>query len=126
MDTNITNIANVAGTYNSLPTTLTSEAVVTPMTDGLTVTKIANKQMWADNNLTYTITIANTSALPFESITFTDIIDPTLATLVEDSVTIDGSTVAYTFDDVTGTLTVTVPDIEAADSAVIGFQIAKI
>ena len=55
-DVKLSNIANVTGTYDSIPTTLTSEAVITEMIAGLTILKTADKQNWASGNLQYTIT----------------------------------------------------------------------
>ena len=36
-DVKLSNIANVTGTYDSIPTTLISEAVITEMIAGLTI-----------------------------------------------------------------------------------------
>ena len=46
-DVKLSNIANVVGTYDSVPTTLTSEAVITDLIAGLTIVKTADKQNWA-------------------------------------------------------------------------------
>jgi len=46
-DVKQSNIANVVGTYDSIPTTLTSEAVITDLISGLTILKTADKQNWA-------------------------------------------------------------------------------
>lgn len=51
-DVKLSNIANVVGTYDSIPTTLTSEAVITDLISGLTIVKTADKQNWASGNLT--------------------------------------------------------------------------
>ena len=50
-DVKLSNIANVTGTYDSVPTTLTSEAVITEMIAGLTIIKSADKQNLATGNL---------------------------------------------------------------------------
>lgn len=60
-DVKLSNIANVTGTYDSIPTTLTSEAVITDMIAGLTIVKVADKQNLASGNLLYTITITNSA-----------------------------------------------------------------
>lgn len=126
MENSITNIASVTGTFDSLPTALTSEAVITPMTTDLTIAKTADKQVWSDGLLTYTVTIANANTtLDYETVVFTDVIDPSKAVLVADSVTLNGSTVAYTYDDVTGTLSVNIGTIDAAGNGIITFQVNK-
>ena len=52
-DVKLTNVADVTGTYDSIPTTLTSEAIITDLISGLTIVKTADKQNWATGNLTY-------------------------------------------------------------------------
>ena len=90
-DVKLSNIANVTGTYDSIPTTLTSEAVITEMIAGLTILKTADKQNWASGNLQYTITITNGAQNAFETPTITDILDPTLIKLVKDSVEVENT-----------------------------------
>ena len=85
----LSNTANVVGNYDSIPTTLTSEAVITEMIAGLTIVKTADKQIWATGNLTYTVTITNNADSPYESPKFTDTLDPTLIKLVENSVKVN-------------------------------------
>lgn len=125
MPDSITNTVNVSGTFNALLTGLT-DAVVTAMTDELSITKTANKVMWADGQLTYTIVVTNESTtLPYENVTFSDIIDPTIASLVTGSVKLNGADVTHTYDDTTGALTFTIGNIAAASTATITFSIVK-
>lgn len=72
-DVKLTNIADVTETYDSIPTPLTSEAIITDLISGLTIVKTADKQNWATGYLTYTIEITNAAENPFENPTFTDI-----------------------------------------------------
>lgn len=126
----LTNTATSVGTYDGLSTEMTSEAVVVLMLEDLTITKSADRQVWVTGNLTYTITITNDTENDYETPVVTDTIDPTLATLVPDSVTINGvpatSPTDYTFDDVTGLLTVNLPDIVAESNAVIVFEVSRV
>ncbi len=125
----ITNIANATGTYNGLTTSIATEAVVTPLIDDLNITKTANRQAWATGTLTYTITIDNQSATAYVAPVVTDTIDPTLATLVAGTVTIDGivaDPADYTFDAGTGLLTVNLSDIAATSSTVVTFQVERV
>lgn len=128
METQLTNTASVLGEYNSVPTTITSEALVVTMLDGLTVTKTADKQVWADGNLTYTILVDNKSAESYTNPTITDILDTTLVTFVPESVTIGGQkaeTSQYSYDEATGKLTITLSDIGPSASETVTFQVAK-
>ena len=75
-DVTLSNIAEVTGTYASIPTTVTSQAVVTEIIKGLTITKVADKQNWVTGDLTYTITIVNNAVSPLENPIITDTLDP--------------------------------------------------
>lgn len=127
-DVKLSNIANVTGTYDSIPTTLTSEAVITEMIAGLTILKTADKQNWASGNLQYTITITITNGAQnaFETPTITDILDPTLIKLVKDSVEVDGKKVEYTYDETTGELKIVLDTIATETNSVITFQVQKV
>ena len=124
----VSNIVSVLGNYNNIPTEINSEAVVVSMIDGLTVTKTADKMVWADGLLTYTIVINNKADLSYTTPVITDILDTTKVGFVNESVTIDGVKVEnskYTYEESTGTLTITLDDIEATGSTTITFQVSK-
>ena len=125
-DVKLSNIAKVTGTYDSIPTALTSEAVITEMIAGLTILKTADKQNWASGNLQYTITITNGAQNAFETPTITDILDPTLIKLVKDSVEVDGKKVEYTYDETTGELKIVLDTIATETNSVITFQVQKV
>ena len=125
-DVKLTNIANVTGTYDSIPTTLTSEAIITDLISGLTIIKTADKQNWATGNLTYTVTITNAAENAFEKPTFTDILDPALIKLVENTVEVNGFTTEYTYDPTTGKLSVELETIATEGSTTITFQVQKV
>lgn len=124
------NIASSVGDYEGLSTEITTEAVVTQLVDDLNITKTADRESWATGNLTYTITIDNQSANPYEDPVVTDTIDPTKATLVDGTVTINGvpatSPDDYTFDAVTGLLTVNLTEVAATSATVIEFKVERI
>lgn len=124
----LSNTVSVLGNYNNIPTEINSEAVVVSMIDGLTVTKTADKMVWADGLLTYTIVINNKADLSYTTPVITDILDTTKVGFVNESVTIDGvkvETSKYTYEESTGTLTITLDDIEATGSTTITFQVSK-
>lgn len=128
MDNQLSNITTAVGNYNSIPTSLTSEAAVVTMISGLSITKTADKATWADGLLTYTITINNQTAENYTSPIITDVLDDTLIDFVADSVTINGTkaeTSQYQYDAATHELTVNLSDITAASSSVVSFQVKK-
>ena len=73
----LNNLVIAVGNYNSVPTFLTSNTSVVNMTEGLTITKTANKTNWIDgvkasssqynyNETTHTLTI-NPSSITVSS-----------------------------------------------------------
>ena len=124
----LSNTVSVLGNYNNIPTEISSEAVVVSMIDGLTVTKTADKMVWADGLLTYTIVIKNKEDLSYTTQVITDILDTTKVGFVNESVTINGvkaETSKYTYEESTGKLTITLDDITATGSTTITFQVSK-
>ena len=124
----LTNIASATGTYNNLPTAITSEAVVVALIEGLSITKTTDKQSWANGPLTYTITVDNKAQETYVSPIVTDIIDTTLVSFVDGSVTIDGVKAdesKYNYDTDTHTLTINLSDIASSASSIITFQVNK-
>ena len=122
------NTASSVGTYNGLPTEITSEAVAVQIINGLTITKTADKVSWGNGLLTYTITIQNTAAESYVAPVVTDVIDTTLVKFVPNSVYIDdvqADSTQYTYDDTTHTLTVNLGDITSGSSKKITFQVSK-
>ena len=124
----LSNTVSVLGNYNNIPTEINSEAVVVSMIDGLTVTKTADKMVWADGLLTYTIVINNKADLSYTTPVITDILDTTKVGFVNESVTINGvkaETSKYTYEESTGKLTINLDDITATGSTTITFQVSK-
>lgn len=67
MESELRNSATSAGIYNNIPTSITSTVSVVTIIDGLSITKTADKQVWADGILTYTIIIDNQTEKVYES-----------------------------------------------------------
>lgn len=55
----LSNISKASGTYNDIPTSLTSNTSVVNVIDGLSLIKEADMENWDSGNLTYTITLDN-------------------------------------------------------------------
>ena len=96
------------------------------MIDGLSISKVADKRVWADRLLTYTVTITNNTLKEYSSPVVQDTLDILLIDFVDSSVTVDGVTSsAYTFSSDTGLLTINLDKIDASSSKVITFQVKK-
>lgn len=126
----LTNIATSVGTYDGLSTEMTTESVVTYLIDNLDISKTASRTSWATGLLRYTITINNQTALPYVNLDVTDTVDPALATLVDGTVTINGtpavSPTNYEFDVLSGLLTVYIPEVPATSTTVITFDVERV
>ena len=126
MENELTNTVTAVGNYNSIPTSITSTASVVTMIDGLTIAKTADKTVWADGELTYTIIVDNQTEKTYEEPVITDKLNTTLVEFVDGSVIIDGvaatsSEYLYQID----TLTINLSTINANDSKTISFKVRK-
>lgn len=124
----LNNTANVSGTIDGQTTTLTSNTLGVNVINGLTAVKSADKISWADGELTYTLTINNTTGQTYTSPVITDTLDTTLVTFVPDSVTINGSAATssqYTYNNSNGLLTVNLSDIATGGTATVTFKVTK-
>lgn len=101
----------------------------------LDITKTADKKIWVKDQLEYTITVTNIDdsvpGLPVEDVEVTDTIDPTIAKLIETSLTlvIDGTPITpvnYNYNTTTGLLTVNVGNLNAKGKAIITFQVEMV
>lgn len=67
MEKELSNIVSAVGNYDEIPTSITSVASVVTMIDGLSISKGADKRVWADGLLTYTVTITNNTLKEYSS-----------------------------------------------------------
>lgn len=124
----LNNVVTSTGTYNNIPTSLTSNTSVVNMIDGLTITKTADKQNWGSGNLTYTIVLDNQTATSYVNPSIVDVIDNNLVDFVTGSVTINGASASeseYSYNNDTHTLTVTPGDLTANSKVTITFSVKK-
>ena len=94
------------------------------MLDGLTVTKSADKSVWADSTLTYTVEVNNETTVNYTEPVITDTLNTTLVSLVAGSVTINGEKMdesKYTYSDATGLLTINLDTISPSSKSTITF-----
>lgn len=128
METILSNTVSALGNYNDVPTAMASEAVLVTLLDGLKITKTADKPVWADGVLTYTIVLTNDETKPYTTPVVTDIIDNTLVDFISGSVMIEGVAATddqYSYNENTHTLTVLLDDIAATSTRTITFQVKK-
>lgn len=124
----LTNFATAEGTYNSIPTSLTSNTSVVNLIDGLTLSLSADKQNWINGVLTYTITLSNQTNTTYENPVISDTLDTSLVTFVEDTVTINetkASSSEYSYDTGTNTLKITLTEVQPNSNTNIKFQVKK-
>lgn len=125
MDT-LSNQVTAEGTYNNIPTSMTSNVSVVNLISGLTLEKSADKTNWVDGPLTYTIDVDNQTNVEYTTPVITDIIDTNLVTLLENSIMINDVQATpdqYTYTD--GTLKITLPTVSANTKTTIKFSVQK-
>lgn len=128
METELSNTVRAVGNYNNVPTSITSAVSVVTMISGLTITKTADKPVWADGNLTYSIVINNQAEKDYVTPEITDVLDSNLIEFVPESVTVDGvqaETSSYSYNEGTHTLTINLDDITSGESKTVTFQVKK-
>ncbi len=128
METNLSNIVTVLGNYNSIPTQITSEVLVVSMISGLTVKKTADKMVWGDRKLTYTIEVDNQTNVDYTDPVITDELDISLIKFVAGSVKVNGvelDSSKYTYDEGSGKLSITIETVGALQKSTITFEVEK-
>lgn len=124
----LSNIAKASGTYDNIPTSLTSNTSVVNVIEGLSLIKEADMENWGSGNLTYTITLDNQTDKTYTNPIITDQIDSSLALFVPGSVTINGQAAQqgeYSYDSNTHTLTINLSEVTPSSKAVLTFQVEK-
>ena len=125
MNNVLENRASALGTYDHVPAEILSNIVTTDMVSGLVITKQADKTVWTDGHLTYTVTIKNNAIEEYANVVLTDVLDPTKVELVEFSVKVDGTSHLYAYDEITGALTVVLSTLLVGEEVEITFQVQK-
>lgn len=124
----LNNTAVVQGTYNNIPTQITSNTSVVNIIEGLTLNKLADKENWGSGNLTYTITLENKTDTTYVSPVITDVINTDLVDFVNDSIMIDdvkAEASEYSYSTDTKTLTINLSDIPKDTTRKVTFMVKK-
>lgn len=124
--TTLTNTAYTTGLYGGGSAPLESDPLETTLLSGLTLEKIADRDVWATGLLTYTVIITNGEALAYTNVTFTDELDTQLISYVPNSARLNGAPVDAIYDDQTGLLSITLPDDIEPGVTSITFQVQKL
>lgn len=124
----LTNTVTSNGTYNNVPTELTSNVSVVNIIDGLVLTKDADQKNWGSGFLTYTITLENKTDTDYVSPVIKDVIDNTKVEFVSGSVNIDDVAALeneYNYDEGSHTLTINLSDVAKASTTKVTFRVKK-
>lgn len=125
----LTNLARTDAKFNDVTTYDIS--TITVEVPSIKVEKSANMDIWYGDVLTYTVTITNLDeSTEAKSIVFTDTIDPSLATLITNSVYVNGKQlvidVDFTYNATTGKLEITnMSNIAPKGQTEVTFQVNK-
>lgn len=95
----------VTGKINNLDTIITSNIIsVEVPSSPLSISKLANKNIWSDGILKYSITITNNSNSNITNGIFKDVINPKYANVIPSSVLVNNSSYPFTYNKATGQL----------------------
>jgi len=127
------NLASVDATLGTDPVSFSTNQVMVTIVTGLTATMSADKTMWVNGPLTYSIIIDNATGTTYDlsAITLTDTLD---ITQVEFNATygveVDGTPLSssdYSYNSSTGELSITLPaDIADGASSTITYQVTQL
>lgn len=116
----------VTGKINNLDTTITSNIIsVEVPSSQLSISKLANKNIWSDGILKYSITITNNSNSNIINATFKDVINPKYANVIPSSVLVNNSSYQFTYNKVTGQLEINNLNINANEIVTITYSVSK-
>lgn len=85
METKLNNTGSVLEQYDVVPTSVNSEVLVVSLISGLTVTKSADKMVWADGTLTFIIGVDNQTEKSYTAPVITGVLDINLVSFVAGS-----------------------------------------
>lgn len=123
------NLARADAAFEGVPMYDTS--TVTVDIPSIKVDKQANMPVWHGDELTYTVMITNLdTAIAATDVSFKDTIDPALAALILDSVSVNGDPlvigVDFTYDETTGELEISsMEDIAPKGQSKVTFRVKK-
>lgn len=124
----LNNYAISNGTYNDLPTSVTSNTFIVNLIDGLSLTKSADKTNWVNGSLEYTLVLKNDTSVAYVNPVISDTLDITYVTFVSGSVLVNGEVLdssKYTYESGTGLLTINLDTVAENSETTIKFSVNK-
>ena len=124
----LSNTVTGNGSYEGTPISVTSNASIVKIVEGLTLQLQADKPYWKDGNLKYTITLGNATDVKYETVTISDVLDTNYISFVDGSVEINGAKAQaseYKYDDATHTLTINLSEVAAQGTTTVNFSVKK-
>ena len=124
----LSNTVTGNGSYEGTPISVTSNASIVKIVEGLTLQLQADKPYWKDGNLKYTITLGNATDVKYETVTISDVLDTNYISFVDGSVEINGAKAQaseYKYDDATYTLTINLSEVAAQGTTTVNFSVKK-
>ena len=116
----------VTGKINNLDTTITSNIISVEVPGSqLSISKLANKNIWSDGILKYSITITNNSNSNIINATFKDVINPKYANVIPSSVLVNNSSYQFTYNKVTGQLEINNLNINVNEIVTVTYSVSK-
>lgn len=114
----------VTGKINNLDTTITSNIIsVEVPSSTLSISKLANKNIWSDGILKYSIIITNNSNIT--NGIFKDVINPKYANVIPSSVLVNNSSYPFTYNKATGQLEINNLNINANEIVTVTYSVSK-
>ena len=114
----------VTGKINNLDTTITSNIIsVEVPSSPLSISKLANKNIWSDGILKYSIIITNNSNSNITNGIFKDVINPKYANVIPSSVLVNNSSYPFTYNKATGQLEINNLNINVNEILNLSFKI---
>lgn len=116
----------VTGKINNLDTTITSNIIsVEVPSSQLSISKLANKNIWSDGILKYSIIITNNSNSNITNGIFKDIINPKYANVIPSSVLVNNSSYPFTYNKATGQLEINNLNINVNEIVTVTYSVSK-
>lgn len=116
----------VTGKINNLDTTITSNIIsVEVPSSPLSISKLANKNIWSDGILKYSITITNNSNSNIINGIFKDVINPKYANVIPSSVLVNNSSYQFTYNKATGQLEINNLNINVNEIVTVTYSVSK-
>lgn len=116
----------VTGKINNLDTTITSNIIsVEVPSSPLSISKLANKNIWSDGILKYSITITNNSNSNITNGIFKDIINPKYANVIPSSVLVNNSSYPFIYNKATGQLEINNLNINVNEIVTVTYSVSK-